>query len=73
MDEMEFTETESNMNDLICEYQGGYDSCCEVEEELEWIRTWLINYLILVIKYYIYYFKSNELKVLQIILLSHWD
>lgn len=35
MDEMEFTETESNMNDLICEYQGGYDSCCEVEGELE--------------------------------------
>ena len=32
MDEMEFTEAESNMNDLMCEYQGPCDATVEEEE-----------------------------------------
>ena len=34
MDEMEFTETESNMNDLVCEYQQ-YEELTPDEEEFE--------------------------------------
>ena len=46
MDEMEFTEAESNLNDLVCEYQGAEtggclgclsgddDSSCEEDEEV---------------------------------------
>ena len=35
MDEMDFTEAESNMNDLVCEYQGclGYGLQYNDEEE----------------------------------------
>ena len=33
MDEMEFTEAESNMNDLISEYQQYQDAACGVEGE----------------------------------------
>lgn len=32
MDEMEFTETESNMNDLVSEYQQYQDATAEEEE-----------------------------------------
>jgi len=35
MDEMEFTEAESNANDLISEYGYGICDCCEEEEEEE--------------------------------------
>lgn len=38
MDEMEFTEAESNMNDLVCEYQGvdcPWGICLEDEESDE--------------------------------------
>ena len=35
MDEMEFTEAESNMNDMICEYQSGQDATAEEEEEYD--------------------------------------
>ena len=38
MDEMEFTEAESNMNDLISEYSSfsvNYGAYCEDEEEME--------------------------------------
>uniref|UniRef100_A0A2I3HF62 Tubulin beta chain n=1 Tax=Nomascus leucogenys TaxID=61853 RepID=A0A2I3HF62_NOMLE len=35
MDEMEFTEAESNMNDLVCEYQQHQDATAEEEEEFE--------------------------------------
>uniref|UniRef100_A0A183UUM9 Tubulin beta chain n=1 Tax=Toxocara canis TaxID=6265 RepID=A0A183UUM9_TOXCA len=35
MDEMEFTEAESNMNDLITEYQQYQDATAEDEEELD--------------------------------------
>ena len=39
MDEMEFTEAESNMNDLVSEYQQYQDAGVEDEEEAE---GWLI-------------------------------
>ena len=35
MDEMEFTEAESNMNDLVSEYQQYQDSTAEDEEEMD--------------------------------------
>lgn len=35
MDEMEFTEAESNMNDLVVEYQQYQDAALEDEEEDE--------------------------------------
>merc|ERR1711906_40337 len=35
MDEMEFTEAESNMNDLVSEYQQYQDASAEDEEEME--------------------------------------
>jgi tubulin beta len=35
MDEMEFTEAESNMNDLISEYQQYQDATAEEEGEFE--------------------------------------
>eukprot|EP00069_Balaena_mysticetus_P001571 bmy_16169T0 len=34
MDEMEFTEAESNMNDLVSEYQRHQDATAEGEEDL---------------------------------------
>ena len=45
MDEMEFTEAESNMNDLVSEYQQYQDATAEDEEEMdeeamEWSLTW---------------------------------
>ena len=49
MDEMEFTEAESNMNDLVSEYQQYQDAGVEDEEEMdeeemEWsISTFYIN------------------------------
>ena len=35
MDEMEFTEAESNMNDLVCEYQQYEEFTVEEEEEFD--------------------------------------
>ena len=35
MDEMEFTEAESNMNDLVSEYQQYQDAAAEEEGEYE--------------------------------------
>ena len=35
MDEMEFTEAESNMNDLVSEYQQYQDATAEEEGEFE--------------------------------------
>ncbi len=35
MDEMEFTEAESNMNDLVSEYQQYQEATAEDENELE--------------------------------------
>jgi tubulin beta len=35
MDEMEFTEAESNMNDLVTEYQQYQDATADEEEECE--------------------------------------
>ena len=35
MDEMEFTEAESNMNDLVSEYQQYQDASAEEEGEFE--------------------------------------
>jgi tubulin beta len=35
MDEMEFTEAESNMNDLISEYQQYQDATVDEEDEFE--------------------------------------
>ena len=48
MDEMEFTEAESNMNDLVSEYQQYQDAGVEDEEEMDeerWSdpRTYIIN------------------------------
>ena len=43
MDEMEFTEAESNMNDLVSEYQQYQDAGVEDEEEMdEEEMEWLI-------------------------------
>ena len=33
VDEMEFIEAESNVNDLISEYQCSCECCCEEDEE----------------------------------------
>ena len=51
MDEMEFTEAESNMNDLVSEYQQYQDATAEDEEEMDeeamewdtstWLQVWL--------------------------------
>ena len=47
MDEMEFTEAESNLNDLVSEHQGCSDCYCEEEEEFEWLECfWLKLYII---------------------------
>ena len=35
MDEMEFTEAESNMNDLVSEYQQYQDADVEDEDEID--------------------------------------
>ncbi len=35
MDEMEFTEAESNMNDLVSEYQQYQEATCEDEDFAE--------------------------------------
>ena len=35
MDEIEFTEAESNMNDLVSEYQQYQDATAEDEEEMD--------------------------------------
>lgn len=35
MDEMEFTEAESNMNDLVAKYQKYQDATTEEDEEYE--------------------------------------
>ncbi|MCI30485.1 tubulin beta chain-like [Trifolium medium] len=35
MDEMEFTEAESNMNDLVAEYQQYQDAIAEEEDDYE--------------------------------------
>ena len=48
MDEMEFTEAESNMNDLVSEYQQYQDATAEDEEEMEdeemeWVITHPLN------------------------------
>ena len=45
MDEMEFTEAESNMNDLVSEYQQYQDATAEDEEEMdEEEMEWSISY-----------------------------
>lgn len=50
MDEMEFTEAESNMNDLISEYdQGNYCYCAE-DESMEWWEYRLPNRLLIMIQ-----------------------
>ena len=46
MDEMEFTEAESNMNDLVSEYQQYQDATAEEEGELTMRKasmTWVRN------------------------------
>ena len=35
MDEMEFTEAESNMNDLVSEYQQYQEATADLDEEFE--------------------------------------
>nr|XP_055137491.1 tubulin beta-8 chain-like isoform X1 [Symphalangus syndactylus] len=40
MDEMEFTEAESNMNDLVSEYQQYQDATAEEEEDEDQIEKW---------------------------------
>ena len=35
MDEMEFTEAESNMNDLICEYQQYQEATVDEDEQFD--------------------------------------
>ena len=35
MDEMEFTEAESNMNDLVSEYQQYQDATADMDEEFD--------------------------------------
>ncbi len=40
MDEMEFTEAESNMNDLVAEYQQYQDATAEEEGEFDEVSVW---------------------------------
>ena len=40
MDEMEFTEAESNMNDLVSEYQQYQDATAEEEGEFDEEEAW---------------------------------
>ena len=35
MDEMEFTEAESNMNDLVSEYQQYQEASADIDEEFD--------------------------------------
>ena len=47
MDEMEFTEAESNMNDLVSEYQQYQDATAEEENEAdeEEAEAWSFSYI----------------------------
>lgn len=45
MDEMEFTEAESNMNDLVSEYQQYQDATAEEEGEFDEEEAWFYQYL----------------------------
>ncbi len=58
MDEMEFTEAESNMNDLVSEYQQYQDATAEDEEEMdeeamEWspLAAKSLNILLILMQY----------------------
>jgi len=61
MDEMEFTEAESNMNDLVSEYQQYQDATAEDEEEMdeeemEWAffsDTFIISIIYITVKHYL--------------------
>ena len=67
MDEMEFTEAESNMNDLVSEYQQYQDATAEDEEEMdeeemEWSLCFSVSYNFHINDVLIYkttYFFSN--------------
>ncbi|CAJ1370118.1 unnamed protein product [Effrenium voratum] len=48
MDEMEFTEAESNMNDLVSEYQQYQDATAEEEGEFDEEEGWTVPLLLLV-------------------------
>jgi len=43
MDEMEFTEAESNMNDLVSEYQQYQDATADDGEEGEEEENWSVH------------------------------
>ncbi len=45
MDEMEFTEAESNMNDLVSEYQQYQDATAEEEGEFEEEEAWFFYHI----------------------------
>ena len=49
MDEMEFTEAESNMNDLVSEYQQYQDATAEEEGEFNEEEAWFFIILYLLI------------------------
>ena len=42
MDEMEFTEAESNMNDLVSEYQQYQEAGIEEEDGMIFLKNWPI-------------------------------
>ena len=56
MDEMEFTEAESNMNDLVSEYQQYQDATAEEENEAdeEEAEAWLT---FIILKIIIFFYK----------------
>ena len=43
MDEMEFSEAASNIDDLICEYQSCQDSSADINDEEEDTEIWTTN------------------------------
>ena len=43
MDEMEFTEAESNMNDLVSEYQQYQDATAEEDGESLSLEVWVVS------------------------------
>ena len=45
MDEMEFTEAESNMNDLVSEYQQYQDATADEEGEFDEVRGAFVSHL----------------------------
>ena len=67
MDEMEFTEAESNMNDLVSEYQQYQDATAEEENEAdeEEDNAWSVYFLLL--KFLFFHLFTIQISILNIL------